>query len=106
MAASEKELSDLHGLVCRVLTVKATQALEDMEHPPEVEEGKFFMARQMTAAEMTVAVALLKNNNITCTKSKTNALGELEAILAKRRGTVTNHDVQAAMDDIDHRMSH
>lgn len=110
MAASEKELGDLHSLICRVLTVKAAKALDYMLNPPPAPENAegvvFTMPPELTASEMTVAVAMLKNNNITCVKSKTNALGELEAILAKGRGKPTNHDVEAALDDINHRMSH
>lgn len=110
MAASEKELGDLHSLICRVLTVKAAKALDYMLNPPPAPENAedvvFTMPPELTASEMTVAVALLKNNNITCTKSKVNALGELEAILARKQGKATDHDVATAMDDIDHRMSH
>lgn len=96
---TEDDLGHLHGLVCKVLTAKATRALEHLENPPEPDpEGGFVMAPELTAAEMTVAVALLKNSSITCKRNVGSALDDLANQLAKKaKGKATEQDVTEAL---------
>ncbi|WCD56180.1 small terminase subunit [Caulobacter phage KSC] len=79
MAASEGKLGDLHDKVAEVL-IKALDgttipAVID-EETGEVQAEEVFMPP--SAAWITAATQFLKNNNITCTPSSDNSLGELE----------------------------
>lgn len=65
-AASEDALGELHATVAKVLT----SAIQGDE---------------VTAATLSVAVAFLKNNNITADASHNAELAELTAALAARR---------------------
>jgi len=65
-AASEDALGALHATVAKVLT----QAIQGEE---------------VTAATLSVAVAFLKNNNITADATHNEELAELTAALAARR---------------------
>ncbi|WCA46298.1 small terminase subunit [Caulobacter phage BL198] len=86
MAASEDALGALHNKVAEVLT----KALDGTTIPAvineetgEVEAEEVFMAP--SAAFITAAIQLLKNNNITCTPASDNSLGELEAKLKENQ---------------------
>ncbi len=55
-----------------------------------------------SAAVLTSAIQFLKNNNITCSPSKDNALGELEEKMAARRAKrvqAGSIDLEAAKKD-------
>lgn len=67
MAATESALGELHDALAKTLT-----DLVGVETP--------------SAAVLAVAAKFLKDNNITCAPSTDNALGELEAAIAKRKG--------------------
>lgn len=66
MAATEDDLGTLHNALARTLT-----ELVGAEGTP--------------AAILAVAAKFLKDNNVTCTPSTDNELGELEAQLKARR---------------------
>lgn len=66
MAASDKALGELHGLVARSLTAR-------------LEGGEF------TAAELGAAISFLKNNNITADATDNVELRALGDQLAARR---------------------
>lgn len=66
MAASDKALGELHGLVARSLTSR-------------LESGEF------TAAELGAAISFLKNNNITADATDNVELRALSDQLAARR---------------------
>lgn len=99
MAASEKLLGDCHELLAVFLKHKLAGAIEDADKTAETTEEGIFIPRTMTAAEMAVVVALCKNSNITAAKSKTSALGELEALLNKNKAP-TEQDMSAAIESI------
>lgn len=100
MAASEKLLGDCHELLAVYLKHKLSGAIEDADKVAETTEDGIFIPRQMTAAEMAVVVALCKNSNITAAKSKTSALGELEAILKKNKAP-SAEDMSAAIESVE-----
>lgn len=100
MAASEKLLGDCHELLAVYLKHKLNGAIEDADKTAETTDEGIFIPRTMTAAEMAVVVALCKNSNITAAKSKTSALGELEALL-KKNTQPTAQDMSAAIESIE-----
>lgn len=78
--ASEGELSALHGAVARYLAEKITSG-------------------EVSASDISNAIKLLKDNNITCTPGEDNALGDLQKALDKRQvGTADATDLSAALD--------
>jgi hypothetical protein len=85
MAADETALGALHTQVAKVLTVAlAGQELPgyfDEDLQKEVEGGFI----PPSAAIIAAATKFLKDNNITCTPSKDNALGELEDAMKRRK---------------------
>lgn len=72
--ASESALADLHGAVALALTAAVA--------PVKTEEGGTIHA---SAAHISVAVAFLKNNNITADAEDNTGLAELKKALASRR---------------------
>lgn len=109
MAATEKELGELHLAVTRLLTAKATGALEDVNKTfdPGTADSPAVIPRQMSPAEMSVAVALLKNNSITCKRNVGSALDELDAILKQSSNAKpTDADLQAAMAAMEFTQAH
>lgn len=103
-APTELDMDELHGAICSLLTAKAKGALEDADKPylPDAPPP-----RQMTAAEMSVAVALLKNSNITAKRNVGSALDTLGDILQKKKGgKPTQADIQAAMDSMEYQGAH
>lgn len=83
MAADETALGDLHNKVALVLSdlLDGTE-LPTGEQNDDGEEIKQVMPP--SAATITAAIQFLKNNNITCTPAKDNALGELQEKIAAR----------------------
>lgn len=80
MAASEGTLGLLHEAV-------ATALMERIA------------AGEATASDISNAIKMLKDNNITCTPSDDNELGELETLLTgKPVGKATQADLDAALD--------
>ena len=101
-APTELDMDNLHGTLCKLLTEKAKGALEDVDKAYDPEAPP---PRQMTAAEMSVAVALLKNSNITAKRNVGSALDALGSVLKKAGKTKpSSHDLLQAMDDMNHRM--
>lgn len=83
MAASETKLGALHEKVASVLL----DAL-DGELLPGYGEGDDAVPEKVippSAAIIAAATKFLKDNEITCTPAESNALGALEAQMAKRR---------------------
>lgn len=76
--ASEEDLSKLHGAVARGLTDLITEGIE-----VPTKEGSVRVTAP--AAYFGVAVALLKNNNITADPVKNDELQDLNAKLQARR---------------------
>jgi hypothetical protein len=95
MAANEQILGDLHTKVAEVLTgLLDGQSLPTGEQDDDGNEIVTVLAP--SAAIITSAIQFLKNNNITCTPSKDNALGALvaakEAREARRKAGVIDLD--------------
>lgn len=78
--ATESELSELHGTIARGLTEIIK---EGVLIPVKGQEEPIKTAAP--AAYFGVAVALLKNNNITADPTKNEELSELNQLLQKRR---------------------
>ena len=102
-APTELDMDELHGTLCKLLTEKAKGALEDSDKPYAADAPP---PRQMTAAEMSVAVALLKNSNITAKRNVGSALDSLGDILKKKGGKPNQADLQAAMDSMEFNQAH
>lgn len=81
MAASDKELGDLHKKVAKVLT----DALESDE---------------LSVAAVNAAIAFLKNNNITASPTDNAELAELNKQLAERRKKGKS-DLMSKLNDAD-----
>jgi hypothetical protein len=85
MAADEVALGELHNAVAKVLT----KALEGQELPGYFDEDKQEEVDggfiPPSAAIIAAATKFLKDNNITCTPSKDNALGDLEDAMKRRQ---------------------
>lgn len=76
MAANEQVLGALHVKVAEVLT----DLLDGTDLPTgeQDDDGNAIVQKlQPSAAVLTSAIQFLKNNNITCVASDTNALGAL-----------------------------
>lgn len=102
-APTELDMDNLHGTLCKLLTEKAKGALEDVDKPYDPEAPP---PRQMTAAEMSVAVALLKNSNVTCKRHVGSALDDLSQVLKKKGGKPTSADLQQALDSMEFNQAH
>ena len=83
MAASERKLGELHNKVAEVLM----DALEGEELPGYMDGEVEVEAKRIppSAAIIAAATKFLKDNEITCTPSESNVLGELEQKMAERR---------------------
>lgn len=84
MAADETALGNLHTKVAEVLT----DLLDGTPLPTGETDGdgnEITQTMPPSAATLTAAIQFLKNNNITCTPAKDNALGALEAKMAERK---------------------
>lgn len=80
--ASESELGLLHGAVAKFLRTKL--------------EGE-----DATASDVTNALKMLKDNNITCTADENSELSELEKALEKRSAMVPDEtDLSAALEQL------
>lgn len=85
MAASESTLGLLHTIVAQSLIDK-------------IKSG------EATASDVSNALKMLKDNNITCAPSEDNAIGELERELSKHTtkvAPVTDDDLAAALEAAD-----
>lgn len=85
MAANEDELGNLHTKVARTLSDMLDGDVIPAEYDEEGQELAPEIKTKPSAAILTVAAKFLKDNNITCTPSKENALGELEEKLKANR---------------------
>lgn len=97
MAADEKLLGELHNLVATQLIemVKGT----DLGKNEETGEN---IVMPPSAAVIAAAAAFLKQNNITCTPSKDNALGELsEAMKAREEKRKARRAALPSQTDLD-----
>lgn len=106
MAASETQLNELHDLVAQYLTKKVRGAAEDIDKKPTEADP---MVRTISAAELAVATAMLKNNNITCKKNVGSALDELDKVLkaSQNKGaTPSEEDIAAAMERMEFNQQH
>lgn len=74
-SADADKLGSLHNLMAEQFRKLLAGELKDSE-------GATIYA---TAAELSVIRAFLKDNNVTCAPSKTNALGKLQEQLAARQ---------------------
>lgn len=101
MAANETKLGALHDQLATVMA----KALEGETSSYEDDEGATqTVTIPPSAAIMQVAAKFLKDNNITCTPSSDNAMGELEEKMRQqreRRARVTPTDLRAATDQTD-----
>lgn len=88
MAATDKEMGDLHKRVAEALTeLVQVQKTPDGPIPP-------------AAAYINAAVAFLKNNNVTMVVAENAELSALDAALRKRRnGRLSSADLEAAADE-------
>lgn len=83
MAADESALGALHNQVAEVLSSMLRGT--DLPTGEFDDAGAEIVQVAPPASNLIVAaIQFLKNNNITCTPSKDNALGELEGIMAAR----------------------
>ena len=81
MSASENVLKELHAQLAQELLDIVRNGV-----PVFDKEGKEVGTRKATAAELSVAVAFLKNNEITADLNDSDATRELrEALEARRR---------------------
>lgn len=100
MAASEDALGALHNKVAEVLS----KALDGQELPAvEDDDGNVVQEAVVmapSAAVITASIQFLKNNNITCAASESNALGELERKMKDRQAKRANKG-QANVIDFD-----
>lgn len=98
MAASESELGNLHDKVARTLS----KMLDGQKMPdyidPETGEAVEGNVLEPSAAVITASIQFLKNNNITCTPSKDNGLGELEQKMRERQEKRANRAKPSAVD--------
>lgn len=100
MAANEDVLGKLHTAVAEALSV----ALEGDLLPGYTDEetGEEVEAKRLppSAAIIQAATKFLKDNNITCTPSKDNALGELEEkmLARQRKRTASKLDLATATE--------
>lgn len=102
---TELDMDVLHGTLCKLLTETAKGALEDVNKEPDPENP--VPKRIMTAAEMSVAVALLKNSNISAKRNVGSALDELESVLKKKpNAKPTAADLTAAMAAMEFNQAH
>lgn len=85
MAATEQILGELHAKVATVLA----DALDGEELPgyTDPESGEVYEPKRLkpSAAIIAAATKFLKDNEITCTPSESNAIGELEQKMQARR---------------------
>lgn len=85
MAATEKRLGELHAKIAEVLI----EALDGEVLPgyTDPETGEVFPDKRMlpSAAVIGAATKFLKDNEITCQPSESNALGELQRKMEARR---------------------
>lgn len=102
MSATEKKLGALHEKVADVLI----DALDGEELPgyTDPETGEVVEAKRMlpSAAIIAAATKFLKDNEITCVRDQSNALGELESKMAERRArraSMTVIDMEQARKD-------
>lgn len=101
MAANEGKLGELHNKVAEVLS----EALDGQVIPGEVDEetGEVSVVKiPPSAAILQVAAKFLKDNNITCTPSEGNALGELRDKMEARRQAreLRKADLKGASEDM------
>lgn len=82
--ASEGELGGLHGIVARYLAEKIASG-------------------EATASDVSNAIKLLKDNNITCDVNEDNDLGKLQRALDEKSAgkPVDDTDLAAALEQID-----
>lgn len=83
MAATEKQLGDLHQEVAKALTAQ----VQGLDEPVFDAEGGVVATKKIapSPALLGAAIAFLKNNNITADAEGNQALKELNAKLAERR---------------------
>lgn len=79
MAASEGTLGLLHTLVAQSLIDK-------------------IKAGEATASDVSNALKMLKDNNITCSVEDDNELGELTKLLGKKPAPAESSDFEAALE--------
>lgn len=101
MAANEKTLSDLHVKVAEVLA-DALDGQDIVDVDPKTGETKVMGKIAPSAALIQVATKFLKDNNITCTPSEDNAIGELKRKMEERaeRRRATKADLTTAQKDM------
>lgn len=106
MAANEKALGNLHEKLSQVLV----ECLEGDVLPgyTDDETGEVFPEKRLppSAAIMTVAAKFLKDNNITCAPSATNAIGAVADLTARQKAraerlAATKADYAAAEEGMD-----
>lgn len=93
--ASDADLGDLHALVALVLGSKLKAPLYDSEGEP-IPGTEYCGA---TAAEISVAVAFLKNNNITADPETNKGLEDLRKRLQENRANGKKALTKKAIDD-------
>jgi hypothetical protein len=104
--ATEEDLGGLHGEIARGLTT----VIRDGETIGLAEDGVTPLKRTASAAFFMAGITFLKNNNITASASKNEALTDLQAAMAakrlRRKQTVSGIEdaVQQAQDKLDHMM--
>lgn len=76
--ADEGVLGKLHAAI-------AASLIEKIKGVEVVNEDGSITTQRASAAELAVAVAFLKNNNITCAPAESSALGELQRRMDERR---------------------
>lgn len=93
MSATEQRLGELHAKVAEVLS----EALEGEELPgyKDEETGEIVPPKKLapSAAIIAAATKFLKDNEITCAASDSNALGVLEKKMEERRARRANATV-------------
>ena len=105
MAADENALGHLHTRVATVLT----ELLDGTPLPTgqtDEDGNEIMQTLPPSAAVITSAIQFLKNNNITCTPAKDNALGALREKIEQRENRrkqrmATPADLSLASDDAD-----
>ena len=80
MKGTERELSDLHGLVARKLTEKLEETVTITN-----EDGETETINTATAQDIATAITFLKHNNITASVADDENLQGLEEKLAENR---------------------
>lgn len=96
MAAPISKLNAIHAALATTFLAALEDGVRVKNFDKEGNESEYF--RPLTAAELSVIVAFLKNNNVT---SSVEDNDELAALAAKLRGEAKTKKITPVLDDGD-----